>query len=275
MNSSAELPPAAGGVSPRTKIMTDSPQNFGLLLDLLDIALATGIIYRFSLLIKGALAVRILLTLALLLLCSMFSRLADLQTLRLISNSILGSSCVILVVIFQTDIRRAFATLNRGLRGKEPEPGEAESVIEELATAAETLASKRIGALIVIERGMSVDSFIAVGTDIDAKVTSELISSIFLPYSPIHDGAVIIQKGKLTRAGCFLPLTQNPDVSKALGTRHRAALGLTELVDAVVIVVSEETGSISVVLGGKKTNDLEPSTLRKVLKRLVESRWLS
>lgn len=275
MKCSAELPPAAGLVTPHTIIMTDFPQNYGLLLDLFDVALAAVIIYRLSLLIKGALAFRILLALASLLLCSMFSRLAGLQTLRLISNSVLSSSCIVLVIIFQTDIRRAFATLNRVRHGKQRETGEAESIIEELATAAEALASKRIGALIVIERGMSVDSFIAVGTDIDAKVTSELISSIFLPYSPIHDGAVIIQKGKLTRAGCFLPLTQNPEISKALGTRHRAALGLTELVDAVVIVVSEETGAISVVLGGRKTNDLESSTLRKVLKRLIEARWLS
>ena len=275
MKFSAELLPAAGRVTLHTMIMTDFPQNYGLLLDLFDIALATVIIYRLGLLIKGALAVRILLALASLLLCSMLSRLAGLQTLHLIANSALSSSFIVLVIIFQTDIRRAFATLNRVRHGEQRETGETESIIEELATAAEALASKRIGALIVIERGMSVDSFIAVGTDIDAKVTSELISSIFLPYSPIHDGAVIIQKGKLTRAGCFLPLTQNPEISKALGTRHRAALGLTELVDAVVIVVSEETGAISVVLGGRKTNDLESSTLRKVLKRLIEARWLS
>ena len=129
-------------------------------------------------------------------------------------------------------------------KGKDRGKEEVDTIIEELATASETLAGKHVGALIVIERGMSVDNFIAVGTDIDAKVTSEIISSIFLPYSPIHDGAVIIQKGKLTRAGCFLPLTQNPRISKSLGTRHRAAIGLTELLDAVVIVVSEETGTI-------------------------------
>ena len=255
--------------------MTDFPQNFSLLLDLLDIALAAFVIYRLSLLIKGTLAVRILLALAALLLFCMLSGIAGFQILRLIFNSALSSSFIILVIIFQTDIRRAFATMNRGRNGKEREHEEVESIIEELAISAEALASKRIGALIVIERGMSVDSFIAVGTDIDAKVTSELLSSIFLPYSPIHDGAVIIQKGKLTRAGCFLPLTQNPEVSKFLGTRHRAAIGLTELVDAVAIVVSEETATISVVVGGRKTNDLDSANLRKVLKHLVAARWLS
>ncbi|HEX2770783.1 MAG TPA: DNA integrity scanning protein DisA nucleotide-binding domain protein, partial [Geobacteraceae bacterium] len=102
----------------------------------------------------------------------------------------------------------------------------------------------------------------------------ELITSIFLPYSPIHDGAVIVQQGKLTKAGCFLPLTQNLEISKTVGTRHRAAIGLTELVDAVVIVVSEETGRISLAVGGLIKRDLEPGTLRKALKQLLDPRWL-
>ena len=103
-------------------------------------------------------------------------------------------------------------------------------------------------------------------------MAGDLITSIFLPYSPIHDGAVVIQQGRLKRAGCFLPLSQNPDISKSLGTRHRAAIGLTELVDAVVVVVSEETGKISVVVGGKITRDLDSSTLRRLLKRLLEQK---
>ncbi len=108
--------------------------------------------------------------------------------------------------------------------------------------------------------------------EIDAKVSSDLITSIFLPYSPIHDGALVIQQGRLKRAGCFLPLSQNPDISKALGTRHRAAIGLTELVDAVAIVVSEETGKISAVVGGRITRDLDSTALKRVLKRLLEPR---
>ncbi|ACM21764.1 diadenylate cyclase [Geotalea daltonii FRC-32] len=255
--------------------MTEFPQNLSLILQTLDIALAAFVIYRLSLLINGALAVRILASLSLLLIFSMAARLAGLHTVHLLLKAVIASSFVALVVIFQTDIRLAFATMNRGRQGKEREVEEVDSIIEELATAAESLAGRQIGALIVIERSMSIDNFIAVGTDIDAKVTSELISSIFLPYSPIHDGAVIIQKGKLTRAGCFLPLTQNPDISKNLGTRHRAAIGLTELVDAVVLVVSEETGSISLVVGGHKSDDLDSITLRKVLRKLIEPRWLS
>jgi uncharacterized protein (TIGR00159 family) len=133
------------------------------------------------------------------------------------------------------------------------------------------MANRRIGALIVIERETGLKDFLEVGTEIDARVSSDLLTSIFLPYSPIHDGAVVIQQGRLKQAGCFLPLSQNPDISKALGTRHRAAIGLTELVDAVAIVVSEETGRISVVVGGRITRDLDSSSLKRVLKRLLEN----
>ncbi|HWI41256.1 MAG TPA: diadenylate cyclase, partial [Verrucomicrobiae bacterium] len=139
------------------------------------------------------------------------------------------------------------------------------------STAAGVLSERRIGALIVLQRLMELDPFIEVGTAIDAKVTSELLTSIFLPYSPIHDGAVIIRDGKLTMAGCFLPLSRNPAIDKSVGTRHRAALGLTEMVDAVVVVVSEETGKISVVTGGRITTAGDPVKLRKMLGRLMDS----
>lgn len=246
-------------------------QNIGVLRDLLDLSLAALIISRLSRLLKGVLALRILAVLCALVAGHLLARLFSLQTVRLIFDTFLASSVVVLAVIFQTDMRRAFAALTRSQPEKDVEMSD---VIDELVFAVAGLSQKHIGALIVIERGIQVDNYLAVGTDIDAKVTSELLSSIFLPYSPIHDGAVIIQRGKLTRAGCFLPLTQNLEVSKSLGTRHRAAMGLSELVDAVVIVVSEETGTVSVVVDGKKTDILDPPALGKVLRRLVEPRWL-
>jgi diadenylate cyclase len=251
--------------------MTFLLQNIGVLRDLLDLSLAALIIFRLSRLLKGVLALRILAVLSALLAGHLLARLFSLQTVQLIFDTFLASSVVVLAVIFQTDIRRAFAAVTRS---RPAEDVEMSDVIDELVFAVAGLSQKRIGALIVIERGIQVDNYLAVGTDIDAKVTSELISSIFLPYSPIHDGAVIIQHGKLTKAGCFLPLTQNFEVSKSLGTRHRAAMGLSELVDAVVIVVSEETGTASVVVGGKKTDILDPPALGKILRRLVEPRWL-
>ncbi len=244
------------------------------LIDLLDIFLVAFIIYRVLLLFKETLSHRFVIALAALLLLSLVSRAAGFRALNWIFDNLFGSIILILVVIFQHDIRRALVTMRRNRLGDLPSRDEAYEVIDELASAAEALAQKNIGALVVIEREMLLTNFIAVGTEIDAKVTSELITSIFLPYSPIHDGAVIIQKGKLTKAGCFLPLTQNPSISKSLGTRHRAAIGLTEVVDAVVLVVSEETGRISVVVDGRITRDLEPAVLRKVMKRLIEPRWL-
>jgi uncharacterized protein (TIGR00159 family) len=246
-------------------------QNISVLRDLLDLSLVAVIITRLSRLLKEGMALRILAALCALLAGHLLARLLSLQAVRLLIDTFLASSVVVLAVIFQTDMRRAFAALIRTRAEKDVEMSD---VIDELVFAVAGLSQKRIGALIVVERGIPVDNYLAVGTDIEAKVTSELISSIFLPYSPIHDGAVIIQHGKLTKAGCFLPLTQNLEVSKSLGTRHRAAIGLAELVDAVVIVVSEETGAISVVVGGKKTDVLEPPALGKMLRRLVEPRWL-
>ena len=251
--------------------MTFFLQNIGVLRDLLDLSLAALIITWLSKLLKGTMALRILAVLSALVAGHLLARLLFLQTVRLIFDTFLASSVVVLAVIFQADIRKAFAALTRSRAHTDVEMSD---VIDELVFAVAGLCQKHIGALIVIERGIQVDNYLAVGTDIDAKVTCELISSIFLPYSPIHDGAVIIQHGKLTKAGCFLPLTQNLEVSKSLGTRHRAAMGLSELVDAVVIVVSEETGTASVVVEGKKTDMLDLPTFGKLLRRLVEPRWL-
>ncbi|BCG46876.1 Diadenylate cyclase spyDAC [Citrifermentans bremense] len=246
-------------------------QNIALLRDLVDLSLAILIVTRLSRLLKGVLALRILSVLSALVAGHLLARFFSLHAVRLLIDLFLASSVVMLAVVFQTDIRKAFATLTRSRTEKDVEMSD---VIDELVFAVAGLAQKKIGALIVIERAIQVDSYLAVGTDIDAKVTSELISSIFLPYSPIHDGAVIIQHGKLTKAGCFLPLTQNLEVSKSLGTRHRAAMGLSELVDAVVVVVSEETGTASIVVGGKKTDIVDMPSLGKTLRRLVEPRWL-
>lgn len=253
-------------------------QKSDWLLTIVDVLLVAIVIYQLLRFVRESTALRILFILPLLIIAYLLARLSGFVTFTWLLDNFLTSMLLILVVIFQYDIRRAMLSFRRGrvARSGEPEHGEGESenVIQQLTDAAHALSERRNGALIVIQREMSLEHFMAVGTQIDAKITSELITSIFLPYSPIHDGAVIIQNGKLTQAGCFLPLTQNPEVAKELGTRHRAAIGLTELVDALVIVVSEETGSISVVSGGRITSDLEPAGLRKLLRRMVEPRWL-
>ncbi|CAG0981173.1 diadenylate cyclase CdaA [Geobacter sp.] len=253
--------------------MSDSLQLFGWR-DLIDIMVVAFVIYRIILLLKGKVAARLLLIIVILATLYFLTGLAGFDALHWILSSLFGSFILILVIIFQHDLRRALVTLGRSSKGREYEMEEASEAIDGLITAMTDLSARRHGALIVIEREMGVSSHLETGTEIDAKITSEILASIFLPYSPIHDGAVVIQRGKLTRAGCFLPLSQNPTISKTLGTRHRAALGLTEVVDAVALVVSEETGQMSVVAGGKLTPMPDGGSLRKALKRLVEPRWL-
>ena len=255
--------------------MPDSLQLFEWR-DLVDIAVVAFVIYRIILLLKGRVAVRLLFSLAFVAILYSLSRTAGLDTFRWLLDSVFGSLVLILVVIFQSDIRRALVTMGKTRPAtSEHDQDEASEVLDELVSAMTNLSARRHGALIVVEREMGIMAHVETGTEIDAKITSEILTSIFLPYSPIHDGAVIVRKGKLTRAGCFLPLTQNPNVGKSLGTRHRAAIGLSELTDAVLLVVSEETGMMSVVVGGKLTSVADGLVLRKLLKRLLEPRWLT
>lgn len=248
------------------------------LMTITDILLVAIVVYQLLRFVRESTALRILFVLPLIIITCLLARLSGFIAFTWFLDNFLTSTLLIMVVIFQYDIRRAMLSFSRGRIARQDDADTDESssdiVLQQLVDAAHALSERRNGALIVIQREMSLEHFMAVGTEIDAKVTSELLTSIFLPYSPIHDGAVIIRNGKLTQAGCFLPLTQNPDVAKELGTRHRAAIGLTELVDALVIVVSEETGTVSVVSGGRITSNLESAALRKLLRRLVEPRWL-
>jgi len=246
--------------------------NFRWLLDLLDILLVAFVIYRILLMIKGTRAVQMLVGLAVLLIIYVASQVGGLFTLNWILDNFLSSIILVIVVLFQHDIRRALIHVGRNPFFADLSFREETKVIDELCRGCDALAKKGFGALLVVERETGINDFLEVGVEIDAKPSGDLIQSIFHTSSPIHDGALIIQRGRITRAGCFLPLTQNPDVSPRLGTRHRAAIGLTEMVDAVVIVVSEETGRVSVVIGGKMTRDLEMTTLKKVLSRLLEPR---
>ncbi len=250
----------------------DYLKDFRWLLDTLDVGLVAFIIYRIMLLIKGTRAVQMLFGLAVILSVYVVSQVTGLYTLHWILDNFLSSIILVIVVLFQEDIRRALIHVGANPFFADLSYREETAVMSELVKSCVNMANKRIGALIVIERETGLKDFLEVGVEIDAKVASDLITSIFLPYSPIHDGALVIQQGRLKRAGCFLPLSRNPDISKTFGTRHRAAIGLTELVDAVAIVVSEETGKISVVVGGRITRDLDSTALTRVLKRLLEPR---
>lgn len=242
------------------------------LLDILDISIVAFIIYRIILLIKGTRAVQMLLGLAVILAVYMASRVGDLHTLNWFLSNFLSSIILVIVVIFQNDIRRALMHVGRNpfLGGMNSD--EESAVIDELVKACGALGSRKIGALIAIERENGINDILESGTSIDARVSCELIRSIFMPSSPIHDGALVLQQGRLTLAGCFLPLSRGLDLTKDLGTRHRAAIGLTELADAVAIIVSEETGNISVAVNGGMTRNLDATSLKKVLGRLLQPR---
>ena len=240
--------------------------------DAFDILIVAAVIYWAILLIRGTRSFQMVIGLVLLILALLISQMGRLMTVHWILNNFLSSIILIIVVIFQHDIRRALSTVGKNPFFFEPTSPHGAPIVEEIIDAALSMARRRIGSLIVLEREAEVDRYVEVGTPLGATVTKELITAIFLPPSPLHDGAVLIQGGKLTAARCFLPLTANPRLVKTLGARHRAALGLTEETDAVVIVVSEEKGVISLAIGGKLTRNLDAGGLRRVLYNIFVSK---
>ena len=239
--------------------------NYDPVRDTLDIAVVGFVLYWLLLLIKGTRAVQVLVGLGALIAMRLFADILGLATLSWILDNFLASAVLIIIVLFQADLRRALARVGRGVFPRIAERQESQ-ILEEIVRAAQTLAQRRVGALMVLERETGLEDLIQVGTALDATVTKDLLVSIFLPYSPLHDGAVVIQNGRVAFAGCILPLTLRTDVPEGLGTRHRAALGITEETDAVVIVVSEETANISLAVGGEMIRDLDGPRLRGALR---------
>lgn len=233
-----------------------------------DSIILAALIYLFSLLIRRDVALRLLGVMGILVAFSLIARLSRFAPLIRVIDVIILSTPVVLAIIFQNDLRRALLMLGKRQHQTTGQPVD-DGAVDEVLRALSDMASRQIGALIVVVRQQPIEHLIQVGTDIDAKVTSELLNSIFLPYSPIHDGAVILHQSKITRAGCLLPLSHNPDISKSFGTRHRAALGLSELSDALILVVSEETGKISAVHDSKITYDIDMTDLKKLLKKAM------
>jgi diadenylate cyclase len=245
--------------------------NYDPVRDTLDIAAVGFVLYWLLMLIRGTRAVQILVGLTALIALRLIADLLGLATLSWILDNFMQSAVLIIIVLFQTDIRRALARVGRGLFPSMAERQESQ-IIEEIVRAAQTLAQRRVGALVVLERETGLEDLIQVGPALDATVTKDLLVSIFLPYSPLHDGAVVVQSGRIAWAGCILPLTLRTDLPEGLGTRHRAALGITEETDAVVIVVSEETATISLAMAGELTRDLDGPRLRGALRDAVARR---
>jgi uncharacterized protein (TIGR00159 family) len=237
--------------------------------DVLDILLVAVVIYNLLLLIRGTRAVQVLLGILVLVGAYYLARLGNLLTLQTTLSAFLTFLPFAIIVLFQDEIRRALAQF-----GSRPSWGlgqhqAVESIFNELVLAATAMSARRIGALIVLERVEGLKNFVDNGIRLDAVVSYDLLLNIFNPHTPMHDGAVVVQGTRVAAASCYLPLTRNPELSKEYGTRHRAALGISEETDAVAVVVSEETGRISVAHQGELLRELDSNALRNTLYKLL------
>lgn len=251
--------------------LSDGPWR--VLLDVADVGIVAFLIYRLLLLVRGTRAMQIAVGLALMFLVQQLARRMALVTLSTILDALLGYIVILAVVLFQNDLRRLLARVGarpwfRGVQVRRDI-----EAVEEVVKAAAAMSQKHIGALIVFERDASLDEFVQQGTAMDAAVTKELLYSVFVPSheNPLHDGALVIRDGRVWQAGAFLPLTGSLKLDRSLGTRHRAAIGITEETDAVVVVVSEERGSISLCFNGNMARDLDTGSLRQALLGLFQA----
>ena len=241
--------------------------------DLLDILIVSILVYELLKLIRGTRAVQMAVGITAIVALFYLSTGLQLETVNWLIRNVVGYVVFAAIVLLQADIRRALVHFGRGrLFRRFDRKAADEETIEELVVATTTLSAKTVGAIIVIERSIGLRNYIESGIPLDAKLTYDLLVSVFQPSSPLHDGAVIVQGDRVAAAACFLPLTINPKLSRELGSRHRAAIGVTEENDAVAIVVSEETGKISIVEDGELEHDIDAERLRVRLRSVVTLR---
>jgi diadenylate cyclase len=241
--------------------------------NVLDITLVFIIVYVVLKLFRGTRAVPTVVGMIILLLLYWLAATQELATLESVLNYAVGFTPIAIIVLFQSEIRQAlmyFASRVRFPILKRQRGQFGGSVYDEIVLAVTTLASEKTGALIVIERNIGLRNFIDAGVQLDARLSYDLLVTIFNPSTPLHDGAVVIQNERLAAASVFLPLTKNPEISRELGTRHRAAIGITEGSDAISLVVSEETGLITYVEAGVVHRNLDTTQLRKLLLDALE-----
>ena len=234
----------------------------------LDILLVAFLIYQFLNLVRGTRAAPMLVGAATLGLVFYFVRLGDLPTLNWLLSTLLPYAVFALIVVFQSEIRHALANLGRRVSMMRSSSSAAD-VYDDVVLAANLFSQNQTGALIVIEREIGLRTYIESGVALDARLSYDLLATVFRPSAPLHDGAVIVQRDRIAAAACFLPLSMNPILSTQLGTRHRAAIGITEETDAVAVVISEETGAISLAVAGKIDRDLTVERLRERLTMLL------
>jgi len=243
--------------------------------DFIDIAMVSFVIYRVLLLMRGTRGLQMTFGMVMLLLFYWVTRYYRLAAVQWLLSNILTYIVFAIIVLYQNEIRRGLANIGKTrIFGRHRRRGD-KGHYEEIMLAATTLATKKIGGLIVIERDIGLKNYTENGIALDAVLTYDLLVTIFSPNTPLHDGAVIVQQNRVIAAGCFLPLTLDPHLSKELGTRHRAAIGITEETDAVAIIVSEETSTISLAVGGEIIRNLTGASLRTALQDAIEGRSIN
>jgi len=243
--------------------------HLNLTIDILDIIIVSFLFYRLFLLIRGTRAAQMFIGLFLLIVVSFVARWLNMNALNWILSSLKTVWVVAFVILFQPELRRALSLLGQNRIIGYFLKVEESSTVSEIVKACHQLTQNGLGAIIALEKDVGLRNYIETGTSVDARVSAELLVTIFTTPSPLHDGAVIIEKNRIVAAGCILPLSQNPHLTKSLGTRHRAGLGLSEETDAVVIIASEETRTISLAVGGKLKRKLDINTLRNDLVGMI------
>jgi diadenylate cyclase len=238
------------------------------LISIFDILLVAIVIYEFLALVRGTRAAVMLVGVAALVLAFYFSRVGELTTLNWLISTLLPYAVFALIVVFQAEIRQGLARLGRRLTLSRTPASEADAY-DDIVLAANLFAQNQTGALMVIERDVGLRTYIESGVPLDAHLSYDLLATIFRPSAPLHDGAVIVQNDRIAAAACFLPLSMNPVLSTQLGTRHRAGIGVTEETDAIAVIVSEESGAVSLAVGGQIERDLTVEQLRERLGGLL------
>jgi diadenylate cyclase len=267
--------PPIDPLSPRSILRYDPPeqggemqiQNFRWLLDVADILLVAFVFYHIFLLVRGTRAVQMFLGLVLILLLTVLAELAHLSALNWLLTSLRTVWVVAFLIIFQPELRKGLSQIGYSRLFRKIIHLQETSHLSEIEDALANLKRRGLGAILVIEQNMGLRTVAETGTQMDATLSAELIETIFTPPSPLHDGAVIIRGNQIVAAGCILPLSANPNLDRSLGTRHRAAIGLSEETDALCIVVSEETRNISLAERGNLVRNLDPTSLKGILSR--------
>lgn len=257
-----------------------------LLITILDVLFVWFVIYKLITLIRGTKAVQLLKGIFVIIVARVITDALGMETLGWMLDQVIRFGFLAIIIIFQPEIRRALEQLGRGkifARSSLQEQEEQNRLLGAMSKSVSYMAKRRIGALISIERETGLSEYIETGIPMNATISSELLINLFIPNTPLHDGAVIVQRNKIASAACYLPLSESPFISKDLGTRHRAAIGLSEVTDAVTIVVSEETGAVSITANGDLHRNLTMDEFEQHLKRLwfgeteqqvTTSKWL-